>query len=66
MYEPSSEDKSRDERERLGPRWTARGSAGAGSGSWKRTVRLGLVVDVDVDVMDVWLEERMEAWSALV
>lgn len=39
---------------------------GAGSGSWKRTVRLGLVVDVEVDVMDVWLEERMEAWSALV
>ena len=38
---------------------------GAGSGSWKRTVRLGLVVDVEVDVMDAWLEERMEAWSAL-
>jgi hypothetical protein len=66
VYEPSSEDKSREERERLGPRWTARGSVGAGSGSWKRTVRLGLVVDVEVDVMDVWLEERMEAWSALV
>ena len=63
MYEASSEDRSREESERLGARWTGRGSTGAGSGSWKRTVRLGLVVDVDVERMEVWLEERMEAWS---
>lgn len=63
MYEASSEDRSREDSDRLGPRWTGRGSTGAGSGSWKRTVRLGLVVDVDVDRMEVWLEERMEAWS---
>jgi hypothetical protein len=66
VYEPSSEEKSREESDRLGARWTGRGSTGAGSGSWKRTVRFGLVVDVEVDLMDVWLEERMEAWSVLV
>lgn len=66
MYEPSSEDESSEESEVLGPRCTGRGSTGAGSGSWKRTDRLGLVFDVDADLMDVWLEERMEAWSVLV
>jgi len=70
VYEASSEERSRDESDKLGPegkeRLSARVSTGAGTGSWKRTVRLGLVVDVEVDVKDVWPEERMEAWSALV
>lgn len=72
VYEPSSEDRSREDRERLGPGWkeseSARdptGAASAGSGSWKRTVRLGLVIDVDEDLIEVWPEERMEAWSVL-
>ena len=60
MYEPSSEEESRDERERF-----ESASAGAGTGSWKRTVRLGLGVDEDA------MEERppvewIEDWSALV
>jgi hypothetical protein len=63
VYEASSEDRSREDSERLGARWTGRGSTGAGSGSWKRTVRLGLVVDVDVERMEVWLADRMETWS---
>jgi hypothetical protein len=57
VYEASSEERSRDERERLGPegkeRVSARVSTGAGTGSWKRTVRLGLVVVVEVDVKEV-------------
>jgi len=65
VYEASSEDRSSEESERLGPEWkltdSASVSTGAGTGSWKRTVRLGLVVDVDVDVKDVWPEDRMEA-----
>jgi hypothetical protein len=38
---------------------------GAGSGSWKRTLRLGLVVNVEVDLMDERPLERMEDWSVL-
>jgi hypothetical protein len=60
LYEPSSEEESRDERERF-----ESASAGAGTGSWKRTVRLGLGVEEDA------MEERppvewIEDWSALV
>lgn len=69
VYEASSEERSREESERLGPGWkdtaSARASTGSGSGSWKRTVRLGFFVDVVVDVKDVWPEERMEDWSVL-
>jgi len=69
LYEDSSEEESIDESERLGPEWKEIASAGSGTGSWKRTVRLGL--GVEVDVMEVWAEERppvewMEDASALV
>jgi hypothetical protein len=65
LYGASSEEESRDESERFGPEWKEIASAGAGTGSWKRTVRLGLGVEEDV------MEERppvewMEDWSALV
>lgn len=70
VYEPSSEERSREDSERFGPGWKesdwARDSVG-GSGSWKRTVRLGLpVVVVEEDMMDVRPEERMEDWSVWV
>jgi hypothetical protein len=69
LYEDSSEEESRDESERFGPEWKEIASSGSGTGSWKRTVRLGL--GVEVDVMEVWAEERppvewMEDASALV
>lgn len=71
-YEGSSEDEeSRDESEWFGPGWNEIASAGAGTGSWNRTVRLGLGVEEDEDVqMEVWAEERplvewMEDWSVL-
>jgi hypothetical protein len=73
VYEPSSEDRSSEESDRLGPvgkeRESARDSMGSGTGSWKRTVRLGFLVfdvDVHVDVKDVWPVEWMEDWSVLV
>lgn len=64
-YGASSEEESRDESERFGPEWKEIASTGAGTGSWKRTVRLGLGVEEDV------MEERppvewIEDWSALV
>jgi hypothetical protein len=69
LYEDSSEEESRDESERVGPEAKEIASTGAGTGSWKRTVRLGL--GVEEDVMEVWAEERppvewMEDASALV
>jgi hypothetical protein len=69
LYEDSSEKESRDESERFGPEAKEIASTGAGTGSWKRTVRLGL--GVEEDVMEVWAEERppvewMEDASALV
>jgi hypothetical protein len=69
LYEDSSEEESRDESERFGPEAKEIASTGAGTGSWKRTVRLGL--GVEEDVMEVWAEERppvewMEDASALV
>jgi len=65
LYGASSEDESREESERFGPEWKEIASTGAGTGSWNRTVRLGLGVEEDV------MEERppvewMEDWSALV
>jgi hypothetical protein len=56
LYEDSSEEESRDESERFGPEAKEIASTGAGTGSWKRTVRLGL--GVEEDVMEVWAEER--------
>ena len=62
----SSEERSRLESERFGLGWketeSAREEMGSGTGSWKRTVRLGLLA-VEVDLIDVWLEERMEERS---
>lgn len=67
LYWLSSEEESRDDSERFGPGEKEIASAGAGTGSWKRTVRFGLgFVEVEVDV---WIEERpvewMEDWSVL-
>jgi hypothetical protein len=56
LYDDSSEEESRDESERFGPVWKEMASTGAGTGSWKRTVRLGL--DVEEDLMDVRVEEQ--------
>ena len=59
LYEASSEEEeSRDESELLGPVWKEIASAGAGTGSWKRTVRLGLGVEEEDVRMEVWAEER--------
>lgn len=71
LYEASSEEEeSRDESELFGPEWKEIASAGAGTGSWKRTVRLGFGVEEEDVRMDVWAEERppvewIEDWSVL-
>jgi hypothetical protein len=72
--EASEEKESREESERFGPegkeRVSARLETGVGSGSWKRTVRLGFdLAGVDCVgglLREVWSEERMDDWSVEV
>lgn len=49
LYEEESSERSREDRERLGLGWRSMDGASesTGSGSWNRTVRLGLPVEPD-------------------
>lgn len=61
-------ERSRELRERFGPGWksTSEASESTGVGSWKRTVRFGLLLLVVEGARDCWSAERMEDWSVLV